>query len=350
MLEIRVEKHTMPAANLGPENPLPMLTPRLSATAGSQVDKSVPDEDRKFFGYGLDAGWLPHRGQDDYDRIRTDRDFVALVLENEFLRATILPEIGGRLWSLVHKPSGRDLLFVNPVFQPANLAVRGAWVTGGVEWNACVYGHSPHTCSSVFAAAVEHPQFGEILRVYEWDRTRCVPFQLDFSLPEGSRFLFVRGRLINPHTQTIPMYWWSNMTVPESPDFRVIVPAERAYTYEYWGPTHAIRIPQQGDADITYPMNIPYGADYFFRIPDGARPWIAALDRNGIGLIQTSTARQVGRKLFAWGAKPVVEDGRSFFRVRNTPTSKFKPDWRELNWSACPCRPAQNGNGWKPTV
>ena len=43
----------------------------------------------------------------------------------------------------------------NPVFQPANLGVRGAWVAGGVEWNACVYGHSPHNCSSMFAALVE---------------------------------------------------------------------------------------------------------------------------------------------------------------------------------------------------
>src|SRR6188508_2716459 len=100
MSTVRVEKYTMPAANLGQENPLPMLHPRLSATAGGDVDESVPLADRKFFGYGLDAGWLPHRGQDNYDRNRANRDFVALILENEFLRATILPEVGGRLWSL----------------------------------------------------------------------------------------------------------------------------------------------------------------------------------------------------------------------------------------------------------
>ena len=198
MSSFRIEKYTMPAANLGPENPLPMLNPRLSATAGREVDDSVPHGDRTYFGYGLDAGWLPHRGQDDYDRNRTNRDFVALILENEFLQATILPEVGGRLWSLVHKPTGRELLHVNPVFQPANLGVRGAWVAGGVEWNACVYGHSPYNCSSMFAALVEDRHAGNILRLYEWDRTRCVPYQLDFSLPDGSQFLFVRVRLSNP--------------------------------------------------------------------------------------------------------------------------------------------------------
>jgi tetratricopeptide (TPR) repeat protein len=346
MSTVRIEKYTMPAANLGQENPLPMLNPRLSATAGGEVDENVPIEDRKSFGYGLDAGWLPHRGQDNYDRNRANRDFVALVLENEFLRATLLPEVGGRLWSLVHKPTGRELLFVNPVFQPANLAVRGAWVTGGVEWNACVYGHSPYTCSSLYAAEVAHKQAGEILRLYEWDRTRCVPFQLDFSLPDGSPFLFVRIRLVNPHAHTIPMYWWSNITVPESPDVRVIAPAERAYTYEYWGTVRAVSIPQHRDLDITYSTNIPYGADYFLRIPDGARPWIAALDRDGRGLIQTSTARQIGRKLFAWGTQA---GGRRWKEFLSAPGRAYLEIQAGLSRTQMECAPMPAGAKWEWT-
>ena len=39
-----------------------------------------------------------------------------------------MPELGGRLYSLVHKPLGRELLARNPVFQPANLALRNACV------------------------------------------------------------------------------------------------------------------------------------------------------------------------------------------------------------------------------
>ncbi len=118
MSELRVETYTMPAANLGPDNPLPPLDI-----------------------------CLPHGLQDDYDRTRTERKFRAVVLENEVLRATFLTELGGRLWSLLHKPSGRELLYVNPVFQPANLAIRNAWFSGGVEWNIAVRGHTAYTCS-----------------------------------------------------------------------------------------------------------------------------------------------------------------------------------------------------------
>jgi hypothetical protein len=346
MSTVRIEKYTMPAASLGPENPLPMLNPRLSATAGRAVDDSVPHDDRTYFGYGLDAGWLPHRGQDDYDRNRVDRNFGALILENNFLKATILPEIGGRLWSLVHKPTGRELLHVNPVFQPANLGVRGAWVAGGVEWNACVYGHSPYNCSSMFAALVEDEQAGNVLRLYEWDRTRCVPYQLDFSLPNGSQFLFVRVRLTNPHSQTIPMYWWSNIAVPESPDVRVIVPAERAYTYEYWSQVHAVSVPQHQNLDITYSTNLAYASDYFFRIPEGARTWIAALDHDGRGLIQTSTARQIGRKLFAWGTQP---GGRRWQEFLSTPAHAYLEIQAGLSRTQLECSPMPAGAQWEWT-
>ena len=57
------------------------------------------------------------------------------VLENEFLRATVALDLGGRLLSLYDRRAGRELLYVNPVVQPANLALRNAWFSGGVEWN-----------------------------------------------------------------------------------------------------------------------------------------------------------------------------------------------------------------------
>ena len=343
MSNLRTEKFVMPAASLGGENPLPTLTPRFSATAGKEIADNVPLADRKFMGYGLDAGWLPHRGLDDYDRNRTNREFQAIVLENEYLRATILPEVGGRLWSLIHKPTGRDLLFVNPVFQPANLGVRGAWIAGGVEWNACVYGHTPYTCSPFFASVVPQTSMGDLCRIYEWDRTRGVPYQLDFSLPHGSQFLYVYVRLMNPHSYTIPMYWWSNIAVAESADVRVIAPAERAYTYQYGGATHAVPVPRHGEMDFTYSTNIPYGADYFFSIPDGTRPWIAALDGQGRGLVQTSTSRLQGRKIFAWGTST---GGRRWQDFLASPDHPYFEIQAGLARTQMECLPMPAGAAW----
>ena len=45
-----------------------------------------------------------------------------------------------------------------------------------------------------------------------------------------------------------------------------------------------VAIPLINGVDASYPTNLIQTADYFYDIPEGSRPWIAALDRNGRGL------------------------------------------------------------------
>lgn len=302
MSVLRIVDWSMPAASLGPENPLPPLTSQRDLHAEIEVGPDIPGDMVRNLAYGHVPNVLPYRMQDGYTRDRARRDFRAAVLENEHLRATFMLELGGRLWSLVHKPSGRELLDANPVFQPANLALRNAWFSGGVEWNIGTTGHWPLTCSPLFAARVEQPDGTPVLRLYEWERIRQVPFQIDAYLPDGSPVLFVRVRTTNPHDYQVPMYWWSNIAVPEGTGTRVIVPADHTFRFGYRrSGLSRIPVPSFEGIDFTYPTNLSHSADYFFDIRDGHRPWIAALDREGTGLVQTSTRRLRGRKLFLWG-------------------------------------------------
>jgi hypothetical protein len=139
-----------------------------------------------------------------------------------------------------------------------------------------------------------------VLRMYEWERIRQVPYQIDAWLPDDSPVLFVRIRIRNPHAREIPMYWWSNMAVPETPGTRVIVPAESAYRYTY-DHLDMIPVPEEAGPDYTYATRVRRAADFFFHIPEDGWPWVAALDSNGTGLVQVSTPRLKGRKLFVWG-------------------------------------------------
>ncbi|MFQ6097440.1 MAG: DUF5107 domain-containing protein [Armatimonadota bacterium] len=305
MSELRLDEWIMPGAELGPENPLPPLAPAADVHASVKMAPDIPEEDQRFLGYGRVASCLPYLLQDGYRRRLKPMTFRTAVLENDVLRATFLLDLGGRLWSLLHKPTGRELLEVNPVFQPANLAIRNAWFSGGVEWNIGMVGHCTFTCSPLFAARVEGPDGTPVLRLYEWERIRQVPFQIDAYLPDESPVLFIRPRIRNPHDRRVPMYWWSNAAVPETPDTRVVVPADHAYRFAYRGGLKRGPIPlYDGATDGTYPANVPRSMDFFFRIPDGHRPWIAALDEDGRGLAQTSTALLKGRKLFVWGSGP----------------------------------------------
>jgi len=343
MSDVSIGEWTMPGGALGPENPLPPLQPQRDVHGEVAADASIPEEDRRYLGYGRVSGCLPYSLQDGYDRKREPRAFRAAVVENEVLRATFLLDLGGRLWSLVHKPLGRELLYANPVFQPGNLAVRNAWFSGGVEWNVGIPGHGPFTCSPVFAARVRAADGSPVLRLYEWERIRQVPYQMDAYLPDGSPMLLVRVRIANPHRSEIPMYWWSNIAACEEPGLRVLTPTDTAYQFGYSAGMAPVPIPICDGRDVTYPCNLERSTDFFYRIPDGRRPWIAALDGDGRGLIQTSTARLRGRKLFVWGMGPGGRRWQEFLSVPERPYIEIQAG---LARTQSECLPMPGGAKW----
>lgn len=343
MSELRLGVWNMPAAALGEENPLAAL-PSQQPPAPPRVDPNVSAEDRKMFGRGSVRSPLPYRLRDGYDRVRLPRTFKTAVLENDVLRATFLLELGGRLWSLLHKPSGRELLSINPVFQPANLAVRNAWFSGGVEWNCGIPSHTPLTCEPMFAARVPGEDGQPILRIYEWERVRGLPYQMDFSLPDGSQFLLARMRVTNPHDQDTWMYWWSNAAVPLSPDLRVLVPADTALCTHYKHGISQANVPIHGGLDGSYPARNHRAMDYFYRIPLTRRKWEAGLYADGAGLVQTSTSLLRGRKLFVWGNSP---GGHRWQEFLSDGSQRYVELQAGLGQTQYECVPMPAGAAWE---
>ncbi|MGW7049091.1 DUF5107 domain-containing protein [Streptomyces avermitilis] len=298
---IRRDVVTLPAAKLGPSNPLPPLRPLDEVHRVDERDlDGLPLGMARQIRYEPLHSILPERVRDGYGRTRAPREIDTIVIENERLRATVLPGLGGRVASLFHKPTRRELLYRNPVFQPACFALNGAWFSGGIEWNIGATGHTTLSCAPLHAARVPAPDGGEMLRLWEWERLRDLPFQVDLWLPERSDFLYVGVRVRNPHERPAPVYWWSNIAVPE--ERRVLAPAEEAWQFGYERRLRRVPVPRHDGVDRTYPLNSTYPADYFYEVPDGRRRWIAALDDEGNGLVQTSTDGLRGRKLFVWGA------------------------------------------------
>jgi hypothetical protein len=290
---LRIEGTADPAAGL-----LPILHGLSSYTADGV---GVDEEMRRNLAYGAPHSLLPYTRQGGYDRHREMRELPCVVLENETLTATFLPGLGGRLWSLVHRPSGRELLHRNEIFQPANLALRDAWLAGGVEWNLGMTGHWPLTSEPLHAARVTAPDGTPVLRMYAFERLRRVVLRLDAWLSSGSPALHVRIEIHNPAPHETPVYWWSNIAVPEDEHTRVIGPARHAFHCDYVSDLTRVQFPLLDGEDRSYPGRLARAADYFLDIPDGERRWIAALDQDGTGLVQTSTDRLRGRKQFCWG-------------------------------------------------
>jgi hypothetical protein len=164
------------------------------------------------------------------------------------------------------------------------------------------------------------------------------------------------------------MYWWSNIAVPEREDVRVLGPSTEAYRHNYDGALVEHDVPFYERTDVTYTTNRRHAADLYFRIPPGHRPWIAALDRNGRGLVHTSTDRLSGRKMFNWGMDPggrrwqefLAEPGHAYIEIQGglAPTQgeyvamPAGADWSWLEaYGVMEADPAQvHGNDWPAAI
>lgn len=295
---------TINTAPFGGQNPLSDMRDAASikgVTARFEVGEGVTEDERKYFGVGSEPRIFPYKMQDVYSRERKPVKHNAVVLENSTLKATFLPDFGGKLWSLYDKKHKKDLLYTNSVIQPCNLALRDAWLAGGVEFNIGLKGHSPFTCSSMFCELIGD----NAVRFYEYERIRGLAYSVTAYLPEDSDVLYIRTRVENTSNSARYMYWWSNIAFPEKPTTRVIVPAHSAFYCSYLDAHYFVEkkpVPFNDGLDSTYSMNRVHAIDNFYSIPETEDKWVVAADPDGSGLLQYSDKRLKSRKLFLWGS------------------------------------------------
>lgn len=322
MTTLRFDNLILPAADFPKANPLPDIggrkTEGLPVYSGFTV--SSEDPERLAPGSGGARSTLPYQNLDNYNREKRTRGLQSIVLENDYIRAEFVPRLGGRLWSILDKVSGRELLHRNPVFQPANLAILNAWFSGGVEYNCGDIGHTVFTAAPLFVDVLEDEERGPVLRMYEYERIQGTVYQMDFYLPEDSHFLMLRVCIHNPNDRDVPMYWWSNISVDQRDDVRIIAPTD---SYVGYNGQMDLSLKQYPDPDVvgvdpTYPANFKRSKEYFFYIPDEKRHYEAAVGGDGTGFIQTSTARQKGRKMFLWGTHPGGKRWQEYLSVKGS--------------------------------
>lgn len=286
---------TYKCSTMQEESALPSLSYERKAV---KAKSTINDFEGMFIGYGTRDSSYPYTQQNLYND-EIERKLPVAILENDDLYAEFLPSLGGRLWKLYDKKKKMDILYTNDVIRFRNLSIRNSWFSGGVEWNCGIIGHTPFTCSPMYTQRVTGKNGEEILRFYEFERTRSIYYQMDFWLDKAVLMSCVR--ISNPNEEVVPMYWWSNMATPEYKGGRVAVPADSAYNNSDGTGIKKSSIPFDSGIDVSYPENIPNTIDYFYNIDKNQNKFIANIDKNGYGLLQFSSNRLKGRKLFSWG-------------------------------------------------
>ena len=290
---------TILGAPLEGENPLPKFRARKPGCP--EIASDLPEDMKEGLGHHIKV--LPYTMQDRYSRKRIPLKLKCLVLENEYLKAQFLPEYGGRLHSLYDKVNEQELLFTNTVIQPGNLAIRNAWLSGGIEWNIGSLGHTFTTCDNVFTAKLEDGEGNTFIRIYEFERLKSVFWQVDFHLPEGSKHLITHVKLVNPFPEDTTTYWWSNVAVPDNGKTRILASGKNVLSFAD-GKMMFESLPylEVMPGDASYPSVANRSYDFFIQ-PNFKEEctWEASAYDNGVVFYERSTPPLSAKKLYCWG-------------------------------------------------
>ena len=221
--------------------------------------------------------------------------YRALVVENEHLRVTVLPELGGHIHTAVDKASGEEVFYHNHVVKPGLLGLRGAWLSGGVEWNfPC--GHTVTTVSPVDACMAREEDGSATIWVGNIEQVFRMSWAVGIRLRPDTALIETEIRLSNRTALPHPYYFWANAAVPARDDMRMIYPGTRAHSWlgDFDWPVH------QGK-DLARYTAFDHSNDVF--ILDSLEDFFGIhYDERDFGVVHVADVHQAfGKKFFTWG-------------------------------------------------
>ncbi len=281
--EARWETLTLPTYRHPPERSLPVLFRRL-------------------------GNIYPERLDDILGGPKRPADYAALVLENEFLRLTLLPELGGKLWSAFDKSAGRETLYVPDCVKPGLIAHPGAWIPGGMEFNFPI-GHHPRTMRPVPCAILDPGPREAAAVIGQVCRRTGLRLTLRVRLRAGEARFHIDYEAFNPTPLDHSWYQWTNVGMLATKDWQFISKA-RWFT--------------AGGSIRPYPVGAAGIDNSFFRNRDVCSDTFMVAHREDFGgcydhgrrhgLAHVAPWRQMrGKKYFTWGCRYAeCEDGAVF--------------------------------------
>ncbi|MCU0455700.1 MAG: DUF5107 domain-containing protein [Bacteroidales bacterium] len=154
---------------------------------------------------------------------RTEKAWKALILENEFIKLCVTPEIGGKLYYATDKSNDYNFIYKNNVVKPSNIGMTGAWVSGGIEW--CVFHH--HRASTFLPMdykLAENPDGSKTIWIGETEPRHRMRWTVGITVFPDRSYFQAEVRLMNPTPYTNTFLYWANVAAHTNENYQVFFP------------------------------------------------------------------------------------------------------------------------------
>jgi predicted Zn-dependent protease len=242
----------------------------------------------------------PYFQFDGYAHQGQPQTWETVVLENDYIRVTIIPAIGGKIWGAVDKTTGKEFIYFNHAVKFRNISMRGPWTSGGIELNFGIFGHAPTTASPVDYYTRKNDDGSASCFVSAFDLITRTWWQVEINLPSDKAYFTTSATWHNTTPLPRPYYQWMNAGYKASDDL------EFSFSGQYYighnGDVHAWHIDPEGRDLSQYALNA-FGGDKSYHVLGNYTDFYGAYYKDSdFGSVHYSPFNdKLGMKIFIWG-------------------------------------------------
>ncbi len=252
----------------------------------------------------------PYAMNDAISNEKEDHAWKALILENEYIKLCVTPEIGGKIYYGTDKTNGYNFIYKNDVFKPSNIGMLGAWVSGGIEW-CVIHHHRASTLLPVDYELAENKDGSKTIWIGETEPRHRMRWTIGITSYPGKSYFSAEVKIHNPTSYTNTFLYWANVAVHTNKEYQVIFPpsvqvatfhAKNSFTH--WPFSTEVYNSQDftRGVDLSWWKNSPEANSYFAY--DLKEDFMGAYDHGKhTGTVEIGDHNIVkGAKLWEWGS------------------------------------------------
>ncbi len=241
----------------------------------------------------------PYFRFDGYAHEKEDKDWTVVRMENDLIELAVLPEVGGKVWGAKEKSTGNEFLYWNKVLKFRDIAMRGPWTSGGLEFNFGYYGHTPTTATPVDYLVKENEDGSVSCWLGAMDMHTHTQWRVEVRLPKDKAYFETKYLWYNPTPFSHSYYFWDNSAIRATQDLQFFYPGDH-----YIGHSGELADWPAGPdgQDLSYYKNNNFGGSKSYHILNHNRNYKAAYwhDRK-FGMGHWSPHSDLpGQKLWIW--------------------------------------------------
>lgn len=244
--------------------------------------------------------FYPYFRFDGFAAQGVEKSWKNVDLENDYIRLTLFPEIGGKIWGAVDKTSGKEFIYHNHVVKFRDIAMRGPWTSGGIEFNFGIIGHAPTTSTPVdyLTKEKEDGSVSCYIASYDWI-TRTV-WNVEVNLPKDKAYFTTTTTWYNQSAIDQPYYQWMNAGYKASGNAQFCYPGNRYIGHG--GEAYPFPVDEEG-RDISWYEKNDFGNSKSYHILGYYNDYYGVYwhDDDFGSVHHADYDEKLGMKIFLWG-------------------------------------------------